>query len=347
MAKVTVNKYDIIVLDAFKDGKRYRLSTNRKVTKRLLSWYSDHFEKEFDLLYNHKFKIKPTSYVTFREYGKIVLELTKQNRNQFSQKEETQRFNRLCETFGDMDIADIKVSHILRWQLDSGFAPKTIKNYRNIFNQIMELAHYDDIIKKNPLKFAKAPKKKTKDVKVFTLKDVRLLISESEGQLKNILLFNFFAGLRGSELIALRWDDIDFKNKIVRVDTRIRDGNEDETKSKRIRYLDMLPQCYEALKNQQRITGIKNDFVFVTQYGKGYNTPKTITEQIKILCKENFVEIGTLQTMRRTCNTLLKQYGLPTDWILDQMGHIEDGVNREHYTGRITPDLSEIGRVLA
>jgi len=43
----------------------------------------------------------------------------------------------------------------------------------------------------------------------------------------------------------------------------------------------------------------------------------------------------------------LKQYGLPNDWILDQLGHIEDGVNREHYTGKLKLDLSKIGRVLA
>ena len=38
---------------------------------------------------------------------------------------------------------------------------------------------------------------------------------------------------------------------------------------------------------------------------------------------------------------------MPTDWILDQLGHIDDGVNRENYTGRLKPDTSKIGRVLA
>jgi len=63
-----------------------------------------------------------------------------------------------------MDISSIKVSHILKCQIESGFAPKTIKNYRNIFGQIMDMAHYDELIKKNPLKFAKAPKKIKKPV---------------------------------------------------------------------------------------------------------------------------------------------------------------------------------------
>lgn len=109
----------------------------------------------------------------------------------------------------------------------------------------------------------------------------------------------------------------------------------------------MLPQSRKALKNQILLTGLKNDFVFVTQYGKGYKTPSVITELFKNLCDDCGLKVATMHTVRKSCNTLLKQYGMPQDWILDQLGHIEDGVNREYYTGRIKPDMSKIGRVLA
>jgi len=38
---------------------------------------------------------------------------------------------------------------------------------------------------------------------------------------------------------------------------------------------------------------------------------------------------------------------MPQDRILDQLGHIDDSVNHEHYTGKLKPDMSKIGRVLA
>ena len=123
-------------------------------------------------------------------------------------------------------------------------------------------------------------------------------------------MFNFFAGLRGSELIALRWNDIDFTSNTIRIDTRIRDGVEDVTKSKRVRIIDMLPQSRKALKNQMLLTGLKNDFVFITQYGKGYKTPSVITELFKNLCNDCGLKIGTMHTVRKSCNTLLKQYGI-------------------------------------
>lgn len=348
MAKVTVNKFDIIVLDAVYNGKRHRLSTGKKATNKLLNQYKKYFEDEFQKLYNQNFSSSSnTGLISFKDYGKKVLEITKNNRNEFSQKEETQRFNRLCETFGDMNIEDIRVSHIVQWQNDCGLAPKTVKNYRSIFNQIMEMAHYDELIKKNPLKFVKTPKKIFKQVLVFNQDEMKILIDNSTGQFKNVLMFNFFAGLRGSELIALRWSNIDFTLNTVTIDTRIREGVEDVTKSKRVRVIDMLPQARKALINQRLLTGIKNDYVFLTQYGKPYKTSNVLTVLLKELCVYSKIKIGTMHTIRKSCNTLLKQYGLPNDWILDQLGHLEDGVNREHYTGKIIPDLSKIGKVLS
>lgn len=347
MAKVTVNNYNVIILDGTVDGKRHRLTTGKKADKRLLAWYKRHIEDEFFKLYEQKFGSKTQNTISFKEYGEHILDISSNNRNAFSQKEIKQQFKTLCKTFGDMDLADIKASHIMKWQNDCGFAPKTVQNYRGTLNQILKMALYDDLIIKNPLLVVNPPKKIKREIHIFHQHEIELLINKATGQLKNILMFNFFSGLRGSELIALRWSDIDFNSNTITIDTRIREGIEDVTKSKRVRIIDMLPQARNALKHQRLITGLRGDFVFLTQYGTVYKKPSNISESIKALCKSCNIREGTLQTVRRSCNTLLKQYGLPQDWILDQLGHIEDGVNREHYTGRLKPDLTKIGRVLA
>ena len=344
---MTVNKYRIIILDDSVNGKRHRLTTGKKSDTRLLKWYEKNFNEEFIKLYEKKFGKVSQNLISFNEYGSMIIEITKNNRNQFSQKEELQRFKKLCETFGKMDLTEIRASHIVKWQNDCGFAPKTIKNYRATFNAVLEMALCDEIITKNPLRFVKVPKKIHKEIEFFNQDEMRLLIDKATGQLQNVLLFTLFTGLRGSELIALRWHDVDWNSETITIDTRIREGVEDVTKSKRIRIIDMLPQAKEALKKQQLRTGLKNDFVFLTQYGTPYVKPSNISEAIKSLCKQCNIKEGTLQTLRKSCNTLMKQYGMPNDWILDQLGHMDDGVNREHYTGKIKPDLSKIGRVLA
>jgi integrase len=276
----------------------------------------------------------------------MIVEITKVNRNKFSQDEEVHRFKILCKTFGKVNITDIKASDITKWQQQSSYAPRTILKFRSTMNSIFEMALSDDIILKNPLRFVKAPKKQHSNIRVFTEDEVKILIEQATGQLKNILMLAFFSGLRGSELIALRWNDIDFDAETIRIDSRIRQGDEDVPKSKRIRILDMLPQAKSALKKQWLLTGMKNDHVFLAQRNKPYVSHSNINEAIKKLCIDCGIEAGTLHVIRKTCNTLYKQYNLPLDWILDQIGHTDDDVNREHYTGRIKPDLSKIGRVL-
>ncbi len=347
MAKVIVNKYGIIILDGSVDGKRHRLTTGKKSNDRDLKWYKRNIDTEFFKLYEEKFGSKKNDTITFKEYGTYILQISDGNRNKFSQQEVEQQFRKLCETFGEVQISDIKASHIMKWQNECGYAPKTVQNYRGTMNIIFKMALYDDIISKNPLSVVRLPKKIKHEVQIFNQSEIKILVDSATGQLKNMLMFNFFAGLRGSELIALRWHDIDFNANTVRVDKRIREGDEDVPKSKTTRIIDMLPQARIALKNQQLLTGLKNDYVFLAQRNKPFRKPSNISEAIKSLCISCNIKRGTLKTVRKSCNTLLKQYGLPIDWILDQLGHVEDGVNREHYTGKLKPDLTKIGRVLA
>ena len=347
MAKVRINKYDIIILDDTYNSKRYRLSTGKKSTKEKINYYERHFYEEFQKLYDKKHGQSVKKTIAFKEYGEMVMQSTSSSRNKFSQKEENQRFHALCETFGEMDIADIKPSTIMKWQNESPLAPKTICNYRGVLNIILNMAYCDDLITKNPLSMVKTPKIIRKQVETFSEEEIKLLLNHAEPQLKNILQFNFFQGLRGSELIALRWDDVDFKRKLLTISKRVRDGDEDVPKSKTTRVIDLLPQAIEALKRQQRLTSLRGNYIFLTQYHKPYKSHDTISVQLKALCKRVGIKERTMHVVRKTCNTLYKQYGLTNDWVLHQIGHMDDEVNRNHYTGKIHVDLEKIGMVLA
>jgi len=278
--------------------------------------------------------------------GIIILDITKTSRNKFTQREITYQFQQLCVTFGATPLKDIKVSHVLQWQNTLTLAPKTIINYRSTLNLIFKYAYHDDLISKNPLDIIKAPKKILKDVKIFSIDEIKILINSSTSQFKNIIIVLLFQGLRGSELIALKWSKIDFTKSIITIDERIREGDTDITKSKRVRVIDMLPQTKQALINQLHFTQ-SYDYVFLNQYNRPYASPKTISTTLKKFCQKFNINVGTLHTLRATCNTLYKQFGLPNDWILHQIGHLEDSVNHRHYTGKIKPNFDEIGKLLS
>lgn len=79
-----------------------------------------------------------------------------------------------------------------------------------------------------------------------------------------------FTGIRRGELVALLWEDIDFKNHAIRVWEQIdRTGERDKTKSRRSRTVPMIDQAAEALtelKKRDEYTRPK-DPVFVGEDG--------------------------------------------------------------------------------
>ena len=52
----------------------------------------------------------------------------------------------------------------------------------------------------------------------FTEKEIEILLSGMDGQVRNLFQFAFYSGLRTSELIGLKWGNVDFVNREVLVD---------------------------------------------------------------------------------------------------------------------------------
>lgn len=333
----------IIYLDSDMMGERKRISTGRRADKRMLKWYERNFDSEYLALYEAKFGVKKDETPTFREYGEIIIQATHGDRTPETIKEVEAKFERLCAFFGDMPLNTIKPTDILKWQNGCGYAPKTISNYRSYINIILEAAYDDEIISRNPLrsKTAKAPKIKPVREKVFYYADdIKKLISSADGKLKNMISLFLFTGVRGGELIALKWKHIDFDNLVIRVEDNIRNGREKCTKSDTVREIPAFKPAFVALKGQQMETGLNGTYVFLNRGGKPYYNQDAIRKSFKALCKRAGVTVGSLHDLRRSCNTLLKQNGIAGDVIRDIIGHMNEEVNRKHYTGKIEVDLS-------
>lgn len=336
----------MVALDSDLFGSRIRLSTGQKGSKNVINYFEKNFDTEFTKLYDQMYgKKRDGSQLTFREYGEYVLSISGRDRNQFTQHKHIQVFNKLCETFGKTRLSDILADDVLKWQNESSFAPRTIKNYRETFNFIMQRAVDNDLIRKNPVKLTKPPRQQmVKELVFYDEDEIKKIVDAASGQLKNYVQICFFTGMRGSEMIALRWDDIDFVNGRIRVDTRIRSAVEDVPKSKKIRFIPMFKQSRQALLRQHELTA-HQDFVFLTQYGQNYRTPKELSGSFRDLTIKLGLQKGSGHDMRRSFNTLLNQFEYPEDWILEIVGHMDVAVNQKHYTGSLKVDTSKIDSI--
>ena len=188
-------------------------------------------------------------------------------------------------------------------------------NIRAVFMSLFKDAEEDELIKKNPFDKVKAFKKNSinsnYEVSPFTMNEIFELIDNANNKsFKNMLKILFFSGIRPREMLALKWENIDFRNKIIKVRHSIQKDTGDigptKTESS-MRDIDILNIVEEALKEQYLDTGYKsNGFVFLTQYEDRYKEVHSIRVSFwKPLLKQLLFEQRDFYNTRHTFTSMI------------------------------------------
>lgn len=132
----------------------------------------------------------------------------------------------------------------------------------------------------------------------------------------------FFTGMRAGEMSALKWGNVDFPRKGVKVvETRVY-GEEGRPKTNSsYRDIDMLPMVYEALKEQERRTRLRSKYVFLNPDDR----PIEIETLRKNAWSKGLKSAGldyrpAIQT-RHTFATMMISAGENLGWVQRMMGH--------------------------
>lgn len=130
--------------------------------------------------------------------------------------------------FKDAKLAAIRAVDIQDFfRTLSSFSPSLVKSVKVTLNQIFEKAIENDLIVKNPVKGTR-PKsdKQPAEKRAYTHDEAQQLItfalSHKDG-IPIVVLLN--TGLRRGELLALKWSDIYFKDKIMSVNRSVSEVN--------------------------------------------------------------------------------------------------------------------------
>ncbi len=143
------------------------------------------------------------------------------------------------DTLGKKKVGELKFSDInlfYQSQIDKGLSLNTVSNIHKIITGAFSLAVRDDIVRKNPADGALT------DIKA-SIKDrpVRHALTHPEEDAfldsldeprnerwKNIFVFMFGTGCRISEVIGIRWEDIDFDEGFVSINHAIVYGPQED-----------------------------------------------------------------------------------------------------------------------
>ncbi len=245
----------------------------------------------------------------------------------------------LIPSFGNYSLADLKPNIVREWLAELEIENKTINNalipLRAIFNE----AYEDGLIDENPLKRIKNLKINTKEPDPFTTNERAEILSACEGQLHNIFNFNCWVGLRISELIALRWENVDLTNGRAFIrEARTRYGNKDTLKTDNSnRDIELLPPALEALKAQFAFTQGKGHVFHNPVTDKPWNNSDRLKRFWDRILERTSVRYRPPCQMRHTFASTVLTQGFHPMWVASQMGHKDWGMIRKIY-GRWIPD---------
>ena len=169
-------------------------------------WYENH----------SKPKIRPTTQKTYEdrirlhiipEIGVIPLnKLTQNDLQQFYGRIKKGGRKRLTEKYGE------------------GLSDRTVRMCHATCRSALEKAVQVGLIRVNPAIGCKIPPKKAREMQVLTREELQrfLIQAKAEGYYE-LFLLDLATGLRRGELMALQWDDLNFKTGVLNVNKQVYD----------------------------------------------------------------------------------------------------------------------------
>ena len=104
----------------------------------------------------------------------------------------------------------------------SDLSDQTVRGCHTTLRSALEMAVSKKLIARNPADGCRLPPAKPREMQVLTPDEVqRLLIQAKEDGCYELLLLEIATGLRRGELLALQWDDLNFKTRTLRVERQV------------------------------------------------------------------------------------------------------------------------------
>jgi integrase len=155
--------------------------------------------------------------MTFDAWAEKWLANYSKSRRQSSARQAKTHLKTIREEFGPMTLAEIKPSMVTAWtgNLKDDYKPSTIYALYRRLTHVLDDAVHDGLLARNPCSRRTAPSIGHVEQFCPTTEQVWQLHDAMPEHLQVAILLGAFAGLRVSEAVALRIEDVDFTRGVV------------------------------------------------------------------------------------------------------------------------------------
>ena len=251
------------------------------------------------------------------------------------------------ENYPNLTLGQVNHNHIqnyLNYKLDSGCKGSTAKQYYLALHSAFAYAVKMELIPKHPMDKLVVPRADRHEATFYNADELNELFEVFKGdKLELVVNIAAYYGLRRCEILGLRWDAIDFKNKTITIQRKIvSDYDENgemkifvetrlKTNSTR-RTLPLIPHIEEMLLEKK-----KTEVKFKKACGKSYNkefdgficrdnygnmlSPGYVTQHFHYVITRNGLKHLRFHDLRHSCASLLLAHDVPMKAIQEWLGH--------------------------
>lgn len=256
---------------------------------------------------------------------------------------------------GTLKLCDIKALHLAKFMnklKKSKIGNTTIQKHFMVLNTALNKAVKLQMINNNPCKFIDVPKRNKFKANILTLEEfTRIYAGLNESKYEDHLMrlamsVTLETGLRRGEMCGLQWNDVNFKDKtltvntaLIRVDKKYKiSALKTESSYRSLPISNELIKLLKSHKATQRKNKLKYgeyyssanmfgddseeyNLIFTSEDGK-YVIPSRFLQRLKRLCVYNKIDKNIRwHDLRHTNATVLLKTGVSMKVIQDRLGH--------------------------
>ena len=218
-----------------------------------------------------------------------------------------------------------------------GLGEHTMRHIHRLLQQCLDQAMRDGLIAENPARAFHYPKPKKVSANVLTASEVEDYLDAAErlGHLPMFLLA-LTAGLRQGELIALKWSDLDTKERTLTItEKRSVERRELVEYEGGTRIVSLTPDAVGLLR-LEHAKHPGSPLMFMHPATQRPYSPQMVRRLHNEIIQEAGLDHIRFVDLRHTCAVLSLQNGMDAKVVSQMLGHFRIAMTRQNYAPYLT-----------
>jgi integrase len=231
----------------------------------------------------------------------------------------------LLPYFGHLTLDNIDTYGIEQFKAQQnrkGYAPASINLHLGCLRKCLQCAMEWGLIEINPAMTVKKVKNDAEKWTFLDFDEAEVFLAAASDKWRPALVVTMDTGLRRGEVLALRWRDIDWTNRLVNVRHTLYKGTLQTPKSKGSRRsIPMTERVFETLTALRRTpAALEAEYVFSSETGTPLD-PGNLRRALTATLKRAKMRKIRYHDIRHTFASHLAMAGVPIRTIQELMGH--------------------------